>query len=34
MSARPTRALSNGEWILLLALVAEVALFAAIAQNF
>jgi rhamnose transport system substrate-binding protein len=34
MTARRTRALSNGEWILLLALVAEVALFAAIAQNF
>jgi rhamnose transport system substrate-binding protein len=34
MAARRTRALSNGEWILLLALGAEVALFAAIAQNF
>src|SRR4029079_60504 len=34
LMARPARALSNGEWILLLALVAEVALFAAIAQNF
>jgi rhamnose transport system substrate-binding protein len=34
MTARGTRALSNGEWILLLALGAEVALFAAIAQNF
>ena len=33
MNLRP-RALSQGEWILLLALVAEVALFAAIAQNF
>jgi rhamnose transport system permease protein len=33
MNVRP-RALSQGEWILLLALVAEVALFAAIAQNF
>jgi rhamnose transport system substrate-binding protein len=34
MTARRTRALSNGEWILLFALGAEVALFAAIAQNF
>jgi rhamnose transport system substrate-binding protein len=34
MTARRTRALSNGEWILLLVLGAEVALFAAIAQNF
>jgi rhamnose transport system substrate-binding protein len=34
MTAPRTRALSNGEWILLLALAAEVALFAAIAQNF
>jgi rhamnose transport system permease protein len=34
MTARRTRQLSNGEWILLLALGAEVALFAAIARNF
>jgi len=34
MNAVRPRALSQGEWILLLALVAEVALFAAIAQNF
>ena len=34
MKAVRPRALSQGEWILLLALVAEVALFAAIAQNF
>ena len=34
MPGRRARSVSNGEWILLLALSAEIALFAAIAQNF
>src|SRR5438132_1018736 len=34
MSARTRRSLSSGEWILLAAVCAEIAVFAAIAQNF
>src|SRR4051794_15751138 len=33
-SGRPRRLLANGEWMLLLALLAEIAIFAGIAENF